>query len=202
MNKIPLQRNTRFDVLKSDEGNSFMQRRTKSYPVMPTVRDKNYQTGNKLRRINSARFESKNNIKYKPRLDVNSMTMFPKLGDIIVSTQKQSGPSFSEIIQNLEETMIEKNPIKEGWVRLTKEKGEIVFKYNHKKDKEISNEENYHDRAQRVITSLVTRWQDGRDKDNEIYGDMSPYWNTPSLLEPQSDDEEDYMDDEEYEEDN
>ena len=41
--------------------------------------------------------------------------------------------------------------------------------------------------------------QDLRDEQNEIYGDMSPYWNMPSLLEPQSDDEEDYLNDDESE---
>ena len=46
---------------------------------------------------------------------------------------------------------------------------------------------------------MVHRWQDYRDFQNEAYGDMSPYWNTPSLLESQSDDEDDYLDESESE---
>ena len=63
----------------------------------------------------------------------------------------------------------------------------------------INYEEDYHDRAQRIITSIVYRWQSERDEQNEIYGDMSPYWNTPSLLEPQYDSEEELENEEEYE---
>ena len=200
MYKIPQQRNTRFDVLKSDESNPFLQRRTKSYPVMPSVRNRNNEMGNRLRRINSARFESKTNIKYKPRLDVNSMKMFPKLVDITVTTKKQTGPSFSKIIQNLEQSIkIDEESLPKGWVRLTRnDKNQVNFEYNND-DSIINYEEDYHDRAQRFVTAMVHRWQDERDKQNEIYGDMSPYWNTPSLLEPQYDSEEEETDGEEYE---
>ena len=204
MHKNPLPRNTRFDILKNDETNPFMQRRTKSYPNMPTVRGRDRNTGNKLRRINSARFESKNRIKYKPRLDINSMTMFPQLGKTAISPKISTGPSFSKIIQNLEESMdtLDENPIKKGWVRLTKERGgRVKFEYNYEEQEEKSIEanEDYHDSAQKVMASMVHRWQDYRDNQNEAYGDMSPYWNMPSLLESQSEDEDDYLDDSESE---
>ena len=200
MNKNPLTRNTRFDVLKSDETNPFMQRRTKSYPSMRSTKYSRNEEGNVLRRIKSARFESKNNIKYKPRLDVNSMKMFPKLGDITVTTKTQTGPSFSKIIQNLEEsTKIDEESLPKGWVRLTRnDKNQVNFEYNND-DSIINYEEDYHDRAQRIITSMIYRWQSERDEQNEIYGDMSPYWNTPSLLEPQYDSEEELENEEEYE---
>lgn len=204
MHKNPLPRNTRFDILKNDEANPFMQRRTKSYPNMSTIRDRDRDrnAGNKLRRINSARFESKSRIKYKPRLDVNSMTMFPQLGKIVTSPKISRGPSFSKIIQNLEESTdtVDKNPIKKGWVRLTKgRENRVKFEYNYEEEESMEDNEDYHDSAQKVMTSMVHRWQDYRDYQNETYGDMSPYWNTGSLLESQSEDEDDYLDDSESE---
>lgn len=178
----PLVKNNRFDILKSENSNPFMQRRTRSSPSLRN----NYKTdGSALRRINSAKFETRTMKKYKVPLNINNINAFPSLeGSHKIITKIPSNMNFFQATQNLNEEIKEAtNTVKEGWVNLSKTNKGIKMEYGPIKT-ELFYEEEFHDRAQRYLYSLVVRWQNERDELNDLLGDMSPYWNEPSLLEP------------------
>ena len=178
----PLVKNNRFDALKSENSNPFMQRRTRSTPSLRN----NYKTdGSPLRRINSAKFETRTMKKYKAPLNINNINAFPLLeGTQTIVTKIPSKMNFCKATQNLNKEIKENtNTVKPGWVKLSKTDKGIKMEYGAI-ETEPFYEEEFHDRAQRYLYSLVVRWQNERDELNDLLGDMSPYWNEPSLLEP------------------
>ena len=85
--------------------------------------------------------------------------------------------------------IINKDKVEPGWVRLWKRDGIIYSKYGvptkWRQDEYIRDEEDF----KRVSFEILTQWQNERDETNELLGDRSPYYNTPSLLEYLSEDE-------------
>ena len=193
----PLIKNNRFEILRTENKNTFGQRRTRSSPSLNRAHHNNVIDGQSLRRINSARFETRTHKKYKAPLSINDINAFPVLNNTCIIKQPITTMNYTEATQNLCEVEDEKeNTIKEGWVRLIKYNNKIKIEYGPQKEKPIYYEEEFHDRAQRHLYHLVVRWQNERDDKNELLGDMSPYWNEPSLLEPL--DEDLYDSEEEY----
>mgnify|MGYP001498011406 CR=1 FL=1 len=61
----PLIKNNRFEILRTENKNTFGQRRTRSSPSLNRAHHNNVIDGQSLRRINSARFETRTHKKYK-----------------------------------------------------------------------------------------------------------------------------------------
>ena len=87
------------------------------------------------------------------------------------------------------EVIIDNDVVDPGWVRLWKREGIIYSRYGiptkWRRDEYIRDEEDF----KRVSFEILTQWQNERDETNELLGDRSPYYNTPSLLEYLSEDE-------------
>ena len=122
-----------------------------------------------------------------------------KTTDITNSTPKQN-MNFASLFKKKKDK--KKYDVKPGWVKISKVNNKNVYKYgrvatnnynmdNNKMQKEVINN---------TFNNLIERWQNERDKINEVLEQWSPYWNEKDLREPLSDNEyESSVNDEDYE---
>ena len=83
-----------------------------------------------------------------------------------------------------------------GWVKISRSDNRFVYKTNNDRSSELSSvattdedDQKGLDAAQEEKLYLLTeRWQNGRDQENLMYPNTSPYMNEKDLLEPLSDD--------------
>ena len=83
-----------------------------------------------------------------------------------------------------------------GWVKISRSDNRLVYKTNNDRSSELSSvattdedDQKGLDAAQEEKLYLLTeRWQNGRDQENLMYPNTSPYMNEKDLLEPLSDD--------------
>lgn len=127
---------------------------------------------------------------------------FPTLGETMKNTTKKV-MNFASAAQKVEpkiEVKLIISDIKPGWIHIRMCKGKIQFRHNlinkNTIDDEIKEDimiGNY------LFNKRVTIQQWERDVQNELLGDLSPYWNSKTVLEihDNDDDEEKYYDDDE-----
>ena len=84
-----------------------------------------------------------------------------------------------------------------GWVKISRVNNRVVYKSNNERTSELSSVgTNVGDddlkgldaTQEEKLYRLTERWQNGRDQENLLYPNTSPYMNEKDLLEPLSDD--------------
>jgi len=138
--------------------------------------------------------------KNKISMDKNKISMdkvsFPTLKETLTSTGTKPKPkSFASVAKKMEEKVVVKpyvSDVKPGWIHIRKNKGKIEFKYN-RTDRNTVTEEDIINEEKRFSHYLfmrrVTLQQWDRDIQNEMLGDLSPYWNTKTILEMHEEDD-------------
>jgi hypothetical protein len=83
-----------------------------------------------------------------------------------------------------------------GWVKISRSDNRFVYKSNNVRPSELSSAATTDEEDQKGLDAaqeeklylLTERWQNGRDQENLLYPNTSPYMNEKDLLEPLSDD--------------
>jgi len=87
---------------------------------------------------------------------------------------------------NKEEEEKEKDKVRPGWVHIRKHNGEIQYKYGKERlnwylEKAFIRETFKHERL--ILKYKIAREQWDRDRENDYLGDLSPYYNEPTIKE-------------------
>jgi len=124
---------------------------------------------------------------------------FPTLKEMLTTVKHLHPRSFASVAQKVEAVVEVKPKVSEvspGWIHIRKNKntGRIEFNYN-RTDRNTSTMEDviYEEKrlSKYLFTRRVTLQQWERDFQNEMLGDLSPYWNKKTILEMHED--EDYQ---------
>ena len=130
---------------------------------------------------------------------------FPTLNEVVKSSTKnvKSFASVAKKVEAKEEVKLVISDVKPGWVHIRKHKGQIQFKSNPTYRNTYTEEDVIYEEkrlSNYLFIRRVTLQQEARDIENERLGDLSPYWNTKTILEMHEDDhyqegdyEEDYV---------
>ena len=96
--------------------------------------------------------------------------------------------------QTKKDTVIEPKDAEPGWIKLWKTKNDGIIYSNYGLPTKWRNDEYLRDEKDFKIVSkqILVQWQNERDEINELLGDRSPYYDTPSLLEYLPEEDEDY----------
>lgn len=130
-------------------------------------------------------------VKKSPEFSLNDTSLFPSLEVSINKNKSAKGNvmSFAAAAKYEEPKKEEKiSEYKPGWVYIRKNKGIIEYKYVPQDHKIMMEQlkiqlkyEEAHDLS--GLKSLLARLQWDRDKENITLGDLSPFYNTPSIEE-------------------
>ena len=166
-------KNTRFDALKTVPANSF---------TSDSSRDRQNFRKDKLR--SRAR---QNIFPVLPKKKVYTCTDadFPELA----STKTLANVlDFAKVIpsNDAENEVVDNNAeiggTPPGWVRIYRENGQIEFNYTPKSPSSAPPTPAQTDHNDQInltpLAELVQRWEQERAEQNDLFGDMSPYWNT------------------------
>ena len=111
-------------------------------------------------------------------------TEFPLLGGVTPLSMHENILDFSVIAQKTDGDPKDKNPLKPGWVRLTKGV-KLPAKPGKQEYDTCCNDLSCNISSDTIdnveLDKLVDRWQTERDKLNNHLGESSPYWNVKSL---------------------
>ena len=139
-------------------------------------------------------------------IEINDNKSFPSLKESLTANYNTSHMSFASIAKKVDQQVkVEKkvSDVKPGWVHIRRNKntGSIEFKNNPtNKNTYTIEDEIYEEKrlSKYLFTRRVTLQQWVRDIENEMLGDLSPFWNTKTILEMHEDkdfQEGDYDDD-------
>jgi hypothetical protein len=144
---------------------------------------------------------SKTNTNSKLNTNILDKQLFPSLVETIKRSTKKV-MNFALATKKVEEIIDIKpkvSDIKPGWIHLRMINGKLQYRYNmivkNNSDKEDKILGDY------LFKKRVTLQQWERDMQNELLGDLSPYWNTKTVLEMHNNDndiDKYYDDDENY----
>ena len=115
--------------------------------------------------------------------------------EITTNETNSTHMNYAEVTKPVECT-IEKNDVKEGWVKISLANNKIVYSKNKndvKREMDIRNIKiplinGLDNNQQNQLQDMVMRWETYRNNENEMYEEMSPFWHEKSLLDPLSDD--------------
>jgi hypothetical protein len=199
--KDEMKKNTRFDILKSDERkevNPFLEKKSKKVErKSPKNRS---DTKNVFREFKE---------KTKEKIPILNEESFPSLNNEKI-VKKENTLNFAGVAKHEEKKPEEKKEktVAPGWVVLSKDKktNKVIINYgpeteNMKKIKAMNMKRDL-DKHNKIFKQMIVRWQEYRDIDIEFLGDRSEFYGLPSLLDPVAwiEDEEEYSDESETEE--
>ena len=96
--------------------------------------------------------------------------------------------------QTKKDTVIDPKDAEPGWIKLWKTGNDGIIYSSYGLPTKWRNDEYLRDEKDFKIVSkqILVQWQNERDEINELLGDRSPYYDTPSLLEYLPEEDEDY----------
>ena len=177
--------------------------------VAPALRNKRRSSPNRFRAAPKTEPKKEFQVTSEAFPSLGGANDFPPLG--AAKEEKKEGNdgekkiNFASVTRGEdkpEQTKIVVDDVKPGWVRLRRDPQtkEVIIEHGPPTQWQLDEPIRRKREQQRKLREMLERWQADRDEQNELYGDMSPYWGMKSLLEP-SDDEEEYLSDESYESD-
>jgi len=150
--------------------------------------------------------QNKNKFKPQPKKKFNLVindVAFPSLGQEKKNEKKnekneKEPMNFSAVTkqkqQTKKDTVIEPKDAEPGWIKLWKTGNDGIIYSSYGLPTKWRNDEYLRDEKDFKIVSkqILVQWQNERDEINELLGDRSPYYDTPSLLEYLPEEDEDY----------
>ena len=135
--------------------------------------------------------KNNNNNNNNNNLDKQS---FPTLIETLTLTplQAKSFASVAKRVEVVDKVIPYVSDVKPGWVHIRRHKGMIQFKYNMTNRNTSTLEDVIYEEKRLgnyLFTRRVTLQQEERDIQNEMLGDLSPFWNTKTILEMHDDSE-------------
>jgi len=117
---------------------------------------------------------------------------FPTLIETLTPLQAKSFASVAKRVEVVDKVIPYVSDVKPGWVHIRSHKGQIQFKYNMTNRNTSTLEDVIYEEKRLgnyLFTRRVTLQQEERDIQNEMLGDLSPFWNTKTILEMHDDSE-------------